>query len=66
MPQERRRRPEVSDSGRAESELRERRLAEALRANLKRRKSQARSRAQERDGPKQPENPKNPPEPVGE
>jgi hypothetical protein len=41
--------PRLSDAGRARRESRRARLAEALRANLKKRKAQARDRAEEED-----------------
>ncbi|MGE5515031.1 MAG: hypothetical protein ACM31D_04345 [Bacteroidota bacterium] len=39
--------PQLSDKGQTEAELRRQRQAEALRANLARRKAQSRSRADE-------------------
>ena len=43
-------RPQISKSGLAEAEDRARRQAEALRANLARRKTQSRARAEGEDG----------------
>lgn len=43
-------RPTLSDRGRAEADERKRRQAEALRANLQRRKAQGRARAEAEEG----------------
>lgn len=47
--------PQFSDKGLSEAELRRRRQAEALRANLARRKAQVRSRAEEEPTAPSPE-----------
>jgi hypothetical protein len=49
--------PQFSDKGNREAELRRRREAEALRANLSRRKAQARGRAEDEQPAKTPEKP---------
>ena len=58
--------PRLSEQGRAQRESRRARLAEALRANLKKRKAQARGRAEAADTATGGRDPESGGEPAGE